>query len=168
MRVHGAITLFGSGRWFLKCIVLLVLAHELTGCGGSGSSATPLAPSVVPPPVVSPPPTSGSWLAGYTLTGVSLSGLVYESTPAGRLPIAGALVYCELCGEITHTWATADANGFYKFSGDLTTGGGVWLAAGIGTPVFVRADGYQDPPGLGARSVLINGDTRFDMEMVRH
>jgi hypothetical protein len=25
------------------------------------------------------------------------------------MPIAGALVHCELCGEITHPWATADA-----------------------------------------------------------
>jgi hypothetical protein len=31
----------------------------------------------------------------------------------------------------------------------------------------VSADGYQNPPGLGERYVLINGDTRFDMQMVR-
>jgi hypothetical protein len=159
-------TIFGTRRWFLRCIVLLVLAHGLSGCGGSGSSATPVAPS--PPPQAAPtPPSSDSWLAGYTLTGVSLSGVVYESTPAGWAPIAGALVYCELCGEITHTWATADANGFYSFSGDLANGGGVWLSPGTRTPVSVSADGYQNPPGLGERYVLINGDTRFDMQMVR-
>jgi hypothetical protein len=43
----------------------------------------------------------------------------------------------------------------------------VWLSAGIRTPVSVRADGYQDPPGLGGRYVLINGDTRYDMQMIR-
>jgi hypothetical protein len=46
------------------------------------------------------------------------------------------------------------------------------MAAGYGcpqefTPVYVRADGYEDPPGLGGRYVLVNGDTRFDMQMVR-
>jgi len=83
------------------------------------------------------------------------------------VPIAGARVYCELCGEGTHTFATADANGFYRFSGDLADGGGVWLSPGIRTPVLVLADGYADPPGLAGRYVLINGDTRFDMQMVR-
>jgi len=169
MRVRRAMTIVGTGGWCLRCIVLLALAHGFSACGGYGSSATPLSPSPAPPPAapVPPPPASGSWLAGYTLTAVSLSGVVYESTPAGAAPIAGALVYCELCGELTHTWATADANGFYSFSGDLAKGGGVWLSPGIRTPLFVQANGYQDPPGVGERYVLINGDTRFDMQMIR-
>ena len=165
--MQRATTIFGTGRWFLECVVLLALAYGLSGCAGSGSSATPLAPSPVPIQAAAPPPSSDSWLAGYTLTGVSLSGVVYESTPAGSAPIAGARVYCELCGEGTHTFATADANGFYRFSGDLADGGGVWLSPGIRTPVLVLADGYADPPGLAGRYVLINGDTRFDMQMVR-
>ena len=165
--MQRAMTILGTGRSLLRGSVLLVLACGLSGCGGSGSSATPLAPSPVPTQAAPPPPSSGSWLAGYTLTGVSLSGVVYESTPAGAAPIAGALVYCELCGEETHTFATADANGFYSFSGDLANGGGVWLSAGIRTPVSVRADGYEDPPALGGRYVLINGDTRYDMQMIR-
>jgi hypothetical protein len=107
-------------------------------------------------------------LDSYTLTGVSLSGTVFESTATGPMPIAGALVYCEPCGEITHTWATADANGFYSFSGDLTNSGGVWLSAGKLTPASARADGYYDPSGLlGRREVLIVGDTRLDFELVR-
>jgi hypothetical protein len=171
MRVCRAMTVVCTGGWFLRCIVLLMIASGLSGCGASGSSATPSAPSPAPLPAPPAPPSSGSWLAGYTLTGVSLSGVVYESTPAGWAPIAGALVYCELCGELTHTWATADASGVYSFSGDLAHGGGVWLSSGIRTPVSVQANGYQDPPGLagsyGQRYVLINGDTRFDMEMVR-
>lgn len=166
MRVRRVMTTFGGG-WFLRCIVVLVLAHALSGCGGSGSSATPLAPSPAPPPTVpAPPPSSGSWLAGYTLTGVSLSGVVYESTSAGWAPIAGALVYCELCGELTHTWATADTDGRYRFSGDVATGGGVWLSPGIRTPVSVQAKGYQNPPGISERYVLITGDTQFDMQMI--
>ena len=113
---------------------------------------------------------------GYTLIGVSLSGVVYESTATGRAPIAGAVVYCEPCGEQTHTFAYADDNGFYHFSGDLALGGGVWVVPGEPTPLalgYYNKD-YEDPPGLppsrngsGWREVLIDGDTRFDIELVR-
>ena len=99
----------------------LVLALGLGGCGGSSLPTTPLAPS--PPP----PQAAVSGPRGYTLIGVSLSGVVYESTATGRAPIAGAVVYCEPCGEQTHTFAYADDNGFYHFSGDLALGGGVWV-----------------------------------------
>jgi hypothetical protein len=150
--------------------VALVLALGLSGCGGSNVPTTPLAPSPQPPQAnVSGPP-------GYTLTGVSLSGVVYESTATGRAPIARAVVYCEPCGEQTHTFAYADDNGFYHFSGDLGIGGGVWVRPGEPTPLAVgyyNLD-YQDPPGLppsrngsGWREVLIDGDTRFDIELVR-
>jgi hypothetical protein len=103
---------------------------------------------------------------------VSLSGVVYELTPTGRRPIAGAFVYCELCGTETHTFATADENGFYHFSGDLETGGGVWLVPGVRTPIAVGLynSDFTDPPGQprpGWREVLITGDTRFDIELVR-
>lgn len=157
-------------------IGLVGLTVALSGCSGSGYVSTPVAPSPVPTQAVIAPPTSApaSWLAGYTLTGVSLSGVVYEETPTGRVGIGGAPVYCEMCGEITHTWAIADANGFYRFPGDLATGGGVWLRPGTRTVVMARTDGYQDPPGVplmfngtGWREVLIGGDTRFDIQLVR-
>ena len=102
---------------------------------------------------------------------MSLSGVVYELTPTGLTPIAAAVVYCELCGEETHTFATADDNGFYNFSGDLARGGGVWVVPGVPTPIAVGYynKDYEDPPGLpamghgpGWREVLIDGDTRFD------
>ena len=159
-------------------IALLVLAQGVAGCGGTDSSSTPLGPSPVAPQAAPPPPgPQGSWPAGYTLTGVSLSGVVYESTPTGRVPIPGVRVYCELCGTETHTFTTADASGLYIFPGDLASGGGVWLSGGP-TPVFVENNGYRDPLGLppfsgvcpsgfGCREVLINGDTRFDIELVR-
>jgi hypothetical protein len=155
---------------------VLVLALGLGGCGGSDSPATPLTPSPLPPQAVVPAPAPGSWLSGHTLRGVSLSGVVYELTPTGPTPIAGAIVYCEPCGEETHTFATADDNGFYHFSGDLARGGGVWVAPGVPTPIVVGYynPGYEDPSGLpatrngpGWREVLIDGDTRFDIELVR-
>jgi hypothetical protein len=112
---------------------------------------------------------------------VSLTGVVYEVTQTGPAGIAGALVYCEACGLLTHTWATADSNGFYRFSGDLANGGGVWLSPGFLTAILVQHTGYQDPPALpplrgpifhipdgpGWREVLIDGDTRFDIELAR-
>ena len=156
---------------------VLVLALGLGGCGSADSPVTPLTPSPLPPQAVVPAPRPpGSWLRDYTLTGVSLSGVVSELTATGRTPIAGAVVYCELCGEQTHTFAYADDNGFYHFTGDLARGGGVWLAAGVPTPLAVGYynKDFEDPPGLpvvgngsGWREVLIDGDTRFDIELVR-
>jgi hypothetical protein len=150
----------------------LVLCLGLGGCG-TDSPAKALTPSPLPQ-AVAPAPISGP-----TLRGVSLSGVVYELTEltsSGRTPIAGAIVYCEPCGEGTHTFASADDNGFYQFSGDLATGGGVWVTPGVPTPIAVGYynKDYEDPPGLpamrqgpGWREVLIDGDTTFDIELVR-
>lgn len=156
---------------------VLLLALGWGGCGGTNSPAAPLMPSPLPPQAVIPAPVPGSVFPPGTLTGVSLSGVVYELTPSGRTPIERAIVYCELCGAQTHTFAYADDNGAYHFSGDLAKGGGVWLARGVPTPIAVgyyNRD-YEDPPGLpavrngpGWREVLIDGeDTRFDIELVR-
>jgi hypothetical protein len=149
---------------------VLVLALGL-GCGGPDSSPTPLSPSPLPLPALAPAPPASRFPPG-TLTGVSLSGVVYELTPTGRKPIARAIVYCELCSEETHALATADDNGFYHFSGDLATGGGVWLSPGVPTPILVGYlnPDFEDPPGLprpGWRDVHVDGDTRFDIELVR-
>jgi hypothetical protein len=173
----------------LASVVLVALAVGNSGCGGSGVSAvtpSPSAPSPVSPgpqptrvaPCVSPETFYG---CAYTRRGVSLSGRVYEVTEAGPAGIAGAYVYCEACGLMTHTWATADSKGFYNFSGDLASGGGVWLSPGFLTAIGVQHTGYQDPPGLpplrgplfhipsgsGWREVLIDGDTRLDIQLVR-
>ena len=170
-------------------LILLLLAHGTLACSGSGGSASlplPAAPSAVSPPA--PPAPAAPCIApetfygcSYTRVGASLSGMVYEVTPAGPVGIPGAYVYCEACGLITHTWATADASGVYRFSGDLATGGGIWLSPGFLTAIAVQHKGYQDPPGLpplrgplfhipsgpGWREVSIEGDTRFDIELVR-
>lgn len=154
-----------------RATAVLALALGLAGCGGSDS-----APSSLPPQVVVSAPTSNSSFPYGTLTSVSLSGVVYELAPTGRAPIAGAVVYCELCGKETHTFATADGKGFYLFSGDLAMNGGVWLVPAVPTPLAVGYynKDYEDPPGLpamrqgpGWRDVLIKGDTTFDIELVR-
>ena len=155
---------------------ILLLGVGLGGCGTSDPPATLLTPSPLPPQAAAPAPAPRPSFPPGTLSGVSLSGVVYELTPTGRTPIARAVVYCELCGEVTHTFATADDHGFYHFSGDLAKGGGVWVVPGVPTPIAVGYynKDYEDPPGLpavshgpGWREVLIKGDTRFDIELVR-
>jgi hypothetical protein len=150
---------------------LLALVLPLSGCSGADPSAISTAPSPAPPQATAPPPAPPNprWPpADYTLTAASLSGVVYESTPAGRVPIPGAVLYCELCGEATHTWATADANGVYRFPGDLARGGGVWLAPGRLTPVQVGGVGFGTETWIGrSLEVLIAGDTWLDIALVR-
>jgi hypothetical protein len=103
------------------------------------------------------------------LSAYTLSGVVFEMTSAGRTPIEGVGVYCELCGAETHTWATTDSNGFYSFAG-------VWNAGVDITPLWVFKEGYGDPPGFatppnvpgpGWRGVSVSRDTRFDIELAR-
>ena len=163
-------------------VSLVLLALTAAECGGSSPSPAfvPItAPTGVPQqPIIQGPPTS-SWLDGYTLSNVALSGLVYEMTQTGQIvPLAEVPVYCEKCGEQTHTWAYTDASGFYRFPSDPAQGGGIWLRPGIVTQIsVVLRDGYADPPGLpplngpvnqaGWREVLINGDTRFDIQLVK-
>lgn len=167
-------------------LVLVALAQGTSGCGPESALGPPslVAPSpVLQQAPVAPciSPEASFYGCAYTREGVSLTGLVYELSGAGPLGVAGAHVYCEACGLLTHTWATTDAHGFYRFSGDLATGGGVWLSPGFLTAIGIEHTGYQDPPGLpplrgplfhapsgaGWREVLIDGDTRFDIELVR-
>jgi hypothetical protein len=113
----------------------------------------------------------------FVLMAGSLSGVVFEMTPAGPLPVPGASVYCDECGEEGHTWKTTDASGVYSFSGDIAGGGGVWVAPGVPTYLIVGKEGYKDPAGLppnsywpsmpGLRELTMRGDTRFDIELVR-
>jgi hypothetical protein len=61
----------------LTGLVVLLLTHALAGCGGTGSSLAPSAPS--PIPQASSP-------------GTGVYGVVYRKTPAGRAPLEGANV----------------------------------------------------------------------------
>jgi hypothetical protein len=103
--------------------------------------------------------------------------VVYEvltESPRQIGGIEGVAVYCEQCGESTHNFAITDSKGGYVFPR------GVWTE---GRPLFpirihVEKAGYKDPLGLpnttppnpsgaGWREVVINGDTRFEIELVR-
>jgi hypothetical protein len=111
------------------------------------------------------------------LADATLSGMVYEvvgDSPRQIAGIEGVSVYCEQCGELTHNFAYSDSTGEYVFPR------GVWTEGHPDFPIRIQVakDGYQDPTGLakptppnpsgpGWREVLITGDTRFDMELVR-
>lgn len=148
--------------------LLLVFVTTLGGCNSTGS---PSAPSTIQQPAAVAPGPPAAWPPGPFTADVMLSGVVFEVTPAGPVPIEGADVYCELCGAETHSWPVTDANGFYRFTG-------VWALGGIPTSVGIEKDGFLDPVGLprttppnpsgpGWREVRIDGDTRFDIELVR-
>jgi hypothetical protein len=142
---------------------MVVASHGLAGCGPETSLQLP--PSS---------PSSPSEFVGYVpiqptpvvfAPNITLSDVVFEVAQGAEVPIEGVDVYCEACGEKTHTWASTDKKGFYSFKG-------VW-----GTPVSIKVgkDGYQDPPGTtntpffgpGWRDVVINGDTRFNVQLAR-
>jgi hypothetical protein len=150
-------------------IAWLVLAQGLlAGC--SGPTTTPS--SATPPAQAVSTPVGDSVLADATLF-----GKVFEVTadvPGHKVGIEGADVYCEQCGAATHSGTYTDANGDYLFPP------GVWTEGRPSFPIriWVHKDGYTDPAGLpkptppnptgpGWREVVIAGDTRFDMELVR-
>jgi hypothetical protein len=89
----------------------------------------------------------------------TLSGTTYEMTASGRVPVPGVSVYCDSCGSPDgHTFATTDSEGAYRFD---------W-ALNDATPLLVSKSGYRLPAVTDGRIVaIVNGDTRFDIELVR-
>lgn len=90
-----------------------------------------------------------------------LSGMVYETTPNGRVPLQGVVLYCDACGSPEgHTFVTTDANGLYRFA--WTRNGKNWID-------FISKDGYTyaGPHEFGSIPVIVDGDTTFDIELVK-
>lgn len=95
----------------------------------------------------------------------TLSGLVSEMTPDGRTPVEGVLIEGYTCAPRNcHVQtSTTDRNGLYSI-GLYAGQNGVW----------VTKEGYEfdGPPALPAcdycnATVTLNGDTRFDIQLVR-
>lgn len=143
--------------------LVVVLAVGVAGCEPA-NSPSPTAPSAVQQSAPIPSPPRG--FPPGVLSDYTLSGVVFEVTTTGQTPIEGVRVYCELCGAETHSDSYTDSNGAYSFTG-------VWTTPGVSTPIYIVKEGYVDPPGLqhylgaGWRQVLVNGNTRFDVELVR-
>lgn len=141
-----------------QLVLALFMAIGVCGCG---SSTGPTSPSgfpnaAVPPAVVAVP--------GPPVT-YTLSGVVFEITPTGRVPVEDVELYCDSCGSpVGHTSTFTDADGFYSFS---------WAHNGV-HPLLVWKAGYDvlDPTrtladGRAFRNATVNGDTRFDIEILR-
>lgn len=140
----------------LSPIGVLVLGCSLAACGSGNSVpfSSPISPSPTPTAAPPSPPTA------YTL-----SGLVFESTASGRVPVEGVHVYCDGCGSpLGHTSVFTAADGLYSFG---------W-AYNSTLPLLVQKDGYTVvgaiavlSNGMARRMVTINGDTQFDIEVIR-
>ena len=149
----------------------VVMAIGLAACSGT-SSSSPTGPSTIQPQPTPRPNDHGEYVVD-----VILSGVVFEMTPAGRTPIAGVQFWSS-----EQAMGVTDANGVFRVRP-------VWVCpcewaplaeAGM-TSIQVSKEGYEDPAGLpalfspyavpgvsdGWRDVKINGDTRFDVELVR-
>lgn len=151
-----------------RAIVVATLVATLTGC--STSQTMPTSPTRGPHPG---PAVSGN--PPYRVAEVTLSGHAFEMTPSGRRPIEGVAV---LNGE--GNWDTTDGEGFYSFAPlwVCPCPAQPWVPANM-TFVWVEKTGYTNPPGMpasvfgstvgltGARDVMIDGDTRFDIELIR-
>ena len=85
--------------------LLLVLAVGLAGCNGASTPA-PTAPSPSPQQTLQPANSGGDT---YYMTNLTLSGMVYEVTPAGRVPIAGVQLWSS-----EQAGADTDSNGMHR------------------------------------------------------
>jgi hypothetical protein len=154
---------------------LVVLVGGLAGCGSSVTAPTPR-PASAPLPAVpptAPPPVNP--IPAFLVADVTLSGTVFEVTADGRRPIEGVEV-----ANGDGNYAKTDRDGYYSMRP-------VWtcpcqaqpsLEAGL-TFLWVDKAGYTAPPGTpaslfgqglvwsSARDVKIDGDTTFDIELVR-
>jgi hypothetical protein len=136
---------------------VLISAVLLCACDGSGRP--PTAPSVFVPVVIASPPIAPPPIAATPGVTYTLFGTVFEVTSTGRIPIEGAGLYCDGCGSpVGHTSTYTDADGFYSFA---------WSPNGP-VPLLVGKDGY-DVVGKPKQPIvaIVNGDTRFDIELVR-
>jgi len=111
----------------------------------------------------------------------ALSGVVSEMTAIGLIPIEGVLVeeysceevsplppfFSSTCPVVIYQVTTTDKQGRYSFSG---------LYSGKGNTIGVSKEGFEDPfgisngpegPGANNQAVTIDGNTRFDIQLVR-
>ena len=142
----------------------------MSSCGTNQAVPSPTAPTIP----IQQAPAPRLPIADSVLANATLRGMVYEVVTGSRVGIDGVSVYCEQCGESTHNFAYTDAAGSYVFPC------GVWTEGRPAFPIriWITKDGYKDPDGLpkptppnpsgpGWREVVIDGDTRFDAELVR-
>jgi hypothetical protein len=73
-------------------------------------------------------------------------------------------VYCDSCSDGGHAFANTDSQGFYSFPA-VYSGRTALL---VTKPGYAVVDPVRTLPGGTAETfVTVNGDTRFDIEVVR-
>lgn len=156
-------------------LLIVVFVAGLVGCDGQRVTA--------PTPQQTPRPTPGP--DTYLVADVILSGVVYEVTPMGRVPLEGVRVQADNFHVFPTPDVVTDSHGSFSFRPIWVCpcSWAPWVDAGI-TALWVDKDGYEVPAGQPAsifglrldpgvrpdgrlRDVTINGDTRFDIELVR-
>ena len=148
-------------RFGLRTALAIVIALGISAC--SGERPIPTAPTALPSPpatrVPVPPEPNSPHI--YTLAGV-ISG----STPEGPLPLSDAVVVVGVCPRVNYSpesymTTVTDADGSYRVQG---------MCAGV-TYVWVSKAGYKTSPPKQCDGdclyATINGDTQFDIELVR-
>jgi hypothetical protein len=141
-----------------QVVLALLMVIAISGCD---SSTVPTSPDALPTAAIPPAPAPPS---GPQPT-YTLSGVVSEVTPTGQVPVQDVQLYCDSCGSPTgHTFTSTDANGTYRFS---------WAQNGFHA-LLVWRSGYEvvNPTytladGTAVKSARVNGDTRFDIQIVR-
>jgi len=96
--------------------------------------------------------------------GYTLSGVVSEVTSTGLMPVEQVQVYCDSCGPQGHTFAYTDAEGFYSFS-EVQVGGHQLQVTKEGFRLLDLSGTF--PGGTEFKNATVNGDTRFDLRLVR-
>ena len=161
--------------------LIVVLVAGLAGC--EGASPSPTAPSTGQPQ--QPPGPARGTPDTYLVADVILSGVVYEVTPMGRVPIEGVNIQLDNFHIFPSPDVVTDSNGFFSFRRVWVCpcSWAPWVDAGI-TAIWVDKDGYEVPagprdsifrhpdysdalPDHRLRDVTINGNTRFDIQLVR-
>ena len=134
----------------------LFLTMLVSACdGGIRSSPTSQTPLPAAPPAATPVPV--------ILIG-TLSGVVFEVTSGGNAPVEGVRVYCDSCGA-GHADSYTAGNGAYSFTDVKTSVYPLWVAKqgyNLAKPTGRAGIGW-----MGSINADVNGNTRFDIEIVR-
>ena len=145
-------------------IAAAVIAGSMSGCADTPSSPTAWQPSQTSSPTA-PQPTPQTPVGPPVY---ALSGIIFETSPAGRLPVSDVLVEVGVCAANRHSAPArlvstrTDLNGAYHAS-EVCSGTAV---------VWVTKTGYQtrppEPCDGDCLLVAIDAkDTQFDIQLVR-
>jgi hypothetical protein len=139
-----------------RLVAAVVMTLTVTACGdGNGTIPTATAPTPTPAP----------------RSTFALFGVVSEVTANGIVPVEGVLMDVASCdasarggcgGNGSTLRVTTNAQGAYIAEGVYPGPAGVW----VDKPGFQLSEGVK-VDGEGAQSVMVQGDTRFDIRLVR-